>query len=141
MPLEISPKITLQDWEFAEQFMRASGPGGQHVNKVSTAVELRFFADASPHLPGPVKTRLKRLAGRRWTNDGSIVIQVDATRSQSRNRELAWSRMKDLIAAALKAPKPRIATKPKASAVRKRLDQKKARSTVKSLRSRVTDTD
>ncbi|MEL7344665.1 MAG: alternative ribosome rescue aminoacyl-tRNA hydrolase ArfB, partial [Pseudomonadota bacterium] len=87
--LTITPEITIEDWEITEQFVRASGPGGQNVNKVATAVELRFEAERSPNLPAPVKSRLQRLAGRRWTRDGAIVLQVDETRSQARNRDIA----------------------------------------------------
>ena len=95
--LYITDAITLQDWEISESFMRASGPGGQNVNKVSSAVELRFEAATSPSLPVPVKNRLRRLAGRRWTNDGALVLQCDETRSQARNRELIRERLKELI--------------------------------------------
>jgi len=91
--LRITDRITIEDWELTEQFTRASGPGGQNVNKVSSAVELRFEAARSPNLPGPVKTRLRRLAGRRWTTEGAIVLRCDETRSQPRNREIARDRL------------------------------------------------
>ncbi|WP_109465713.1 alternative ribosome rescue aminoacyl-tRNA hydrolase ArfB [Albibacillus kandeliae] len=135
--LRITDTIAIQDWELTEQFVRSSGPGGQNVNKVSTAVELRFEAERSPSLPGPVKTRLKRLAGRRWTQTGALVIQCDETRSQARNREIARDRLAELIRKALEKPKHRIATKPTKGSVRRRLDAKTRRGEVKSLRGTV----
>ena len=139
--LHITDEVTIADWELSESFIRSSGPGGQNVNKVSTAVELRFEAERSPNLPDPVKARLKRLAGRRWTADGAIVIRAEETRSQARNRELARERLAELIRAALVAPKRRIATRPTLGSKKRRLKAKTVRGTVKSLRGKVEDED
>ena len=106
--MKITPTIEIADWELTEQFVRSSGPGGQNVNKVNTAVELRFEAERSPNLPEPVKRRLQRLAGRRWTKDGALVIQVSEERSQARNRDIARERLADLIRKAAEKPKRRI---------------------------------
>ena len=136
--MRITPEITIEDWELTEQFVRASGPGGQNVNKVATAVELRFEAERSPNLPDAVKRRLKRLAGRRWTREGAVVIQVSEERSQARNRQLARARLADLIRRATVKPKPRLKTSVSQSQKRKRLEAKRRRSAVKAMR-RVDD--
>ena len=198
--LKITNSISIEDWEITEQFIRASGPGGQNVNKVSSAVELRFEAERSPNLPSPVKSRLRKLAGRRWTKEGAVILQVDETlftfcppgpearmnvnkvssavelrfeaerspnlpspvksrlrklagrrwtkegavilqvdetRSQARNREIARDRLAELIARALEKPKRRIPTKPTLGSKKRRLAGKKQRGEVKALRGKV----
>jgi len=138
--IQVTDAIAIDEREFEERFIRASGPGGQNVNKVSTAVQLRFDARRSPSLPEPVRQRLTTLAGRRMTGDGVIVITAARFRSQLRNREDARERLVAMIRQAAEPPAPRHKTKPPRASKMRRQEAKRRRSTVKSLR-RVRDAD
>ena len=132
--MRITPAVELDDKDVEERFVRSSGPGGQNVNKVSTAVELRFNLAANHSIPPPAKARLVKLAGRRLTGDGILILQADRFRTQEMNRSDARKRLVELIAQALIAPKPRIKTKPTRGSKERRLKSKIVRSGVKKLR-------
>jgi ribosome-associated protein len=132
--LKITDQISLDERELEERFVRASGPGGQNVNKVSTAVELRFDVVGSPSLPEGVRVRLARLAGRRLSDEGILVIRADRFRTQERNREDARERLAELIRQATIVPKRRVPTKPSRASKERRRDDKKKRGRVKRLR-------
>ena len=132
--LRVTDRISVDPAELEERFVRSSGPGGQNVNKVSTAVELRFQLWNSPSLPSSVKERLAKLAGRRLTDEGVIVIQAGQYRTQERNRADARQRLFDMISEAAVPPVKRIATKPSYSAKLKRVDAKVHRGSVKKMR-------
>ena len=134
--IQITDDIALDEREIDESFVRASGPGGQNVNKVATAVQLRFDARGSSSLPEPVRTRLERLAGARLTKDGVIVIFADRFRTQERNRADALERLVQLIRRAAHIPKPRRATRPTKASKERRLKTKSERSGTKRLRGR-----
>ena len=129
--IRVTGRIELDEDELRENFVRASGPGGQNVNKVATAVELRFDVAHSPSLPEPVRERLLAKRDRRLTLDGVFVISAQRFRTQERNREDARERLATFIASGLRAPTPRIATRPTRASKQRRLDAKRGRSTIK----------
>lgn len=137
--IAVTPDIVLDEAELEESFIRASGPGGQNVNKVASAVQLRFDVRRSAGLSEPVKARLIALAGTRATREGVIVITADRFRSQERNREDARERLYALIRAAAHRPKPRRATRPTLASKERRLTAKAVRATVKDNRSKRFD--
>jgi ribosome-associated protein len=132
--LRITDHISIDERELEEQFIRSSGPGGQNVNKLETAVQLRFDVRHSPSLPHDVRLRLERLAGQRLTKDGVLVITAQRHRTQERNRQDALDRLIDLIRQAAVVPKRRRPTKPTLGSKKRRLETKKHRGTIKGLR-------
>ena len=139
--IPITDDLALDEREISETFIRASGPGGQNVNKVASAAQLRFDARGSPSLPEPVKARLLRLAGSRATQDGVIVITAGRFRSQERNRDDARARLVALIGRAAAPPKPRRKTRPSAGQREERLAQKARRAAVKRQRRAAPDAE
>ena len=133
--LEITPTLSIPDDELVERFVRASGAGGQNVNKVATAVELRFDVANSPSLPEPVRERLLARRDRRLTADGVLVLSAQRFRTQERNRQDARERLAHFIESGLHAPVPRVATRPTRASKLRRLDAKRGRSTIKRGRS------
>ncbi len=138
-PIEVGHGIVLLPAEFEWRFVRASGPGGQNVNKLSTAAELRWDLNATGSLPFGVRTRLETLAGSRVTAEGVLIIQAQRHRTQERNRADALERLVELVRAAAVPPKPRKKTKPSKASKRRRLDGKKRQGDKKRLRSRNFD--
>jgi ribosome-associated protein len=139
--IQVTDAIAIDEREFEERFIRASGPGGQNVNKVSTAVQLRFDVRRSPSLPAPVRTRLERLAGSRLTKDGVLVITAQRHRTQERNRDDALERLIDLVRRAAVPPTPRRPTRPTKASKARRLEGKRQRSGIKQMRQRKPSLD
>src|SRR6478735_12559512 len=133
--IQVTPSLSIDEDELEESFIRASGPGGQNVHKVSTAVQLRFDVRRSPNLPDDVRERLERLAGQRLTNDGVLIITAQRFRTQERNREDAQARLVELIRQATERPKPRRPTRPTLASKKRRLEAKGRRSDIKKGRS------
>ncbi len=139
--LRITPTIAIDQRELSFSFVRAGGPGGQNVNKVATAVQLRFDAAASSALAAPVLIRLRRLAGRRMTADGVLVLSARRHRSQERNRADAVERLVDLVRQAARAPRARRPSKPSRAAERRRREAKQQRGSLKQMRRTVREND
>lgn len=137
--IQVTDHIAIDEDEIVQKAARASGPGGQHVNKTSTAVEIRFDIENSPNLPEDVKARLKRLGGSRVTQEGVLVLFAQTLRSQEMNRQAGIARLVELIRRATEKPKPRKATKPTYASKLRRLEGKSRRSAVKSNRGRPND--
>jgi ribosome-associated protein len=134
--IRVTDHIAIDEAELTEDFVRSSGPGGQNVNKLSTAVQLRFDVRRSPSLPDEVRARLERLAGKRLTRDGVLVITAQRHRTQERNRADALERLVALVRQAAVRPVPRRPTKPTLASRKRRLDAKKRRSGIKAMRGR-----
>lgn len=139
--IRVNAEIALDPREIQEDFVRASGPGGQNVNKVSTAVQLRFDVVHSPSLPDAVRDRLIKLAGRRLTQEGVLIIEAERYRSQRRNRDDALARLLELIREACEVDKPRHPTRPTLASRKRRLESKQRRGTTKKLRGLKPGTD
>lgn len=139
--IAITPTLSIDDSEFQETFFRSSGPGGQNVNKVATAVEIRFDVRHSPSLSNTVRDRLTRLAGRRLTSDGVLIIEAQRFRTQDQNRQEARQRLIALIRQATVAPKRRRPTRPTLASKHRRIESKRKRGTIKKLRRGSIDSD
>jgi len=139
--IKITEKISVNENEIKEEFIRSSGPGGQNVNRVATAVQLRFDVANSPSLPSDVRNRLLRIAGKRATEEGILIIEARRYRSQEKNRKDALDRLITLIVKATQKPKMRRKTKPTYESIRKRLESKRRRSRVKKMRRLATESE
>ncbi len=139
--IRITRDISIDEGEIREEFIRSSGPGGQNVNKVATAVQLRFDAGGSASLPDDVRERLTRLAGRRMTTDGVLIIEARRFRTQQRNRDDALARLVELISKAAQRPKPRRKTKPTFTSKKRRLETKRRRGDTKRTRGAISPSE